>query len=359
MTTDTLGGIHAYTLNLTRELAAAGWEIKLATMGPPPTPAQRAMLRSVPGLQLFESTYRLEWMEDPWRDVDAAGEWLLEIERQTRPDVVHLNGYCHAALPWNAPVIVTGHACLLSWWQAVFGESPPQHCAEYRFRVSRGLAAASALVTPTRAMQRSLAANYGALPPAFVIGNGVRVEDWNAGTKEPLFFATGRLWDRAKNLAMLDAIASELPWRVGIAGERCAIELPRSARIDLLGVLEQSELASRLSRAAVFIHPARYEPFGIAVVEAACSGCALVLGDLVTLREVWGDAAIYVDPSQPYQLLAAAQQLAGDHATRRELGRRARARARSYRIERSARAYIELYSRVAHDACMIGEHADR
>jgi len=348
MTTDTLGGIYAHTLNLVRELSTAGWEIKLATMGPPPTPEQRAVLRALPQVEFFESTYRLEWMEDPWRDVDAAGEWLLELERQTRPDVIHLNGYCHAALPWNAPVIVVGHACLLSWWQAVFGEPAPERYGEYRYRVSRGLAAASALVTPTHAMLKKLAANYGQLPPAIVIANGIRSDDWQPAPKEPLFFATGRLWDRAKNLTMLDAIASELPWPVGVAGERCAIELPRSARINLLGVLDQADLSDRLSRAAVFIHPARYEPFGLAVVEAACSGCALVLGDLDTLREVWGDAALYVDPSEPFELLAAAQHLASDHATRRNLARKARARARLYRIERSARAYIELYSRVAH-----------
>ncbi len=31
--------------------------------------------------------------------------------------------------------------------------------------------------------------------------------------------------------------------------------------------------------------PARYEPFGLSVLEAALSGCALVLGDIPSLRE--------------------------------------------------------------------------
>ena len=35
------------------------------------------------------------------------------LERRLRPDVVHLNGYTHGALPWRAPVLVVGHSCVL------------------------------------------------------------------------------------------------------------------------------------------------------------------------------------------------------------------------------------------------------
>ena len=56
-------------------------------------------------VRLFESAYRLEWMEDPWDDVERAGDWLLEIAARG-PDIIHLNGYSHAVLAWNAPVLV-------------------------------------------------------------------------------------------------------------------------------------------------------------------------------------------------------------------------------------------------------------
>jgi hypothetical protein len=59
-------------------------------------------------------------------------------------------------------------------------------------------------------------------------------------------------------------------------------------RVRCLGPLEASELAGWMHRAAIYALPARYEPFGLSALEAAQAGCALVLGDLSSLREVWG-----------------------------------------------------------------------
>ena len=37
----------------------------------------------------------------PWRDVAERGDWLLDLEEQYAPDVVHLNSFGHGALPWQ------------------------------------------------------------------------------------------------------------------------------------------------------------------------------------------------------------------------------------------------------------------
>ena len=56
---------------------------------------------------------------------------------------------------------------------------------------------------------------------------------------------------------------------------------------------------------AIYASPARYEPFGLGVLEAALSSCALVLGDSPTLREPWSDAALFVPPDDHDALLTA------------------------------------------------------
>src|SRR5687768_2158129 len=119
MTSDTIGGVWTYAVELVRGLAGHGVEVALATMGALLTADRWSEVCALPNAQVFESKFRLEWMEDPWRDVDEAGEWLLGIEREFVPDIVHLNGYCHGNLPWTAPVLVVGHSCVLSWWSAV------------------------------------------------------------------------------------------------------------------------------------------------------------------------------------------------------------------------------------------------
>ena len=57
-----------------------------------------------------------------------------------------------------------------------------------------------------------------------------------------------------------------------------------------------------LRRASIYAFPAKYEPFGLSVLEAALARCALVLGDTQSLREIWRDAAIYVPPDSAERL---------------------------------------------------------
>src|SRR5690606_3445203 len=119
MTADTVGGVWNYALELCHALRPHGVRIALTAMGAPLTADQRETVRALPNVDLHESAFRVEWMDEPWRDVAAAGEWLPELAAAFRPDVIHLNGYVHAALPWQRPVLVTAHSCVLSWWDAV------------------------------------------------------------------------------------------------------------------------------------------------------------------------------------------------------------------------------------------------
>jgi glycogen(starch) synthase len=114
-----------------------------------------------------------------------------------------------------------------------------------------------------------------------------------------------------------------------------------------LGKLSEAELGGWLSRAAVFALPARYEPFGLCALEAAMSGCALVLGDIPSLREVWQDAAVFVPPDRPGALEAALQRLIADPVLRAATAARCRRRAGRFTLSKMARGYLELYARAA------------
>ncbi|HEX2163443.1 MAG TPA: glycosyltransferase family 4 protein, partial [Thermoanaerobaculia bacterium] len=219
MTADTVGGVWTYATELARALAGEGVEVALATMGAPPSELQRERVARIPGLKLFESGFRLEWMDDPWEDVERAGRWLRGLAERFDPDVVHLNGYAHGDLPWGRPVVVVGHSCVWSWWRAVHGCEPPAvPWGRYRERVRAGLAAADRVVAPTAAMLAALDECYGPLPPSRVIANGRDPARFPARAKEPFVFSAGRLWDPAKNLAALEAAAPEVPWPVYVAG---------------------------------------------------------------------------------------------------------------------------------------------
>jgi glycosyltransferase involved in cell wall biosynthesis len=90
-----------------------------------------------------------------------------------------------------------------------------------------------------------------------------------------------------------------------------------------------------------------YEPFGLSVLEAAFGGCALVLSDIPTHREMWGGAAIFVAARDDAAFASALQDLLDDPDERQVLGQLARARAQLYTPERMARGMAEIYARVA------------
>jgi glycogen synthase len=347
MTADTVGGVWNFALELCKGLQPFDVEVVLATLGNPMTVYQRRAVAALPNVQVKESTYKLEWMDEPWEDVVESGTWLLELEAESRPDLVHLNGYAHGALPWRAPVLVAGHSCVCSWFEAVRGhEAPGETWGRYRQEASAGLRSAAVVTTPTRAMMNALHRHYGRFTAGPAIYNGRRASEYLPGIKEPFIMAAGRLWDEAKNVLTLDGIAPALPWPVYIAGEDRHPDSGGRAPFKgatMLGRLAPDVLAQWLGRASIYVLPARYEPFGLSALEAALAGCALVLGDIASLREVWGDAAIYVPPDNSRVLQSTLERLVADKAERDLLAQKARARALTYTPERMAEGYVNLY----------------
>jgi glycogen(starch) synthase len=345
MTADTIGGVWTYSMELTRSLAARNMRIALATMGAPVSPVQRKEAEAIKNVELFESSFQLEWMPRAWKDVDRAGEWLLSLERETCAEIVHLNGYAHGALTWKAPALIVAHSCVLSWWEAVKQGPAPAEWNEYRRRVRQGLCAVDLIVAPTRAMLRALEKHYGPCHRTRVIANGRNPSEFFPVQKEPFIFAAGRLGDEAKNIAVLGRAAESLPWNVIVAGQASDASGNRSLPQNVchLGFLSQEELAKWLSRAAIYCLPARYEPFGLSILEAAFAGCALVLGDIDSLREIWGETALFVPPSDPMALHITLRQLIEDPALREALSAKARRRALRYSAENFGAEYYDVY----------------
>ena len=310
-------------------------QVHVATTGRPLDAGQRAEAGVF--AEGHESTFPLEWQQDPWAGVDAAGTWLLELEQHVQPGVVHLNGYAAAALPWRAPTLVVAHSDVVSWWRAVHGEDAPADWDTYRRRVTEGLRAAGRVLAPTAAVADDLARSYD-LHDVSVVPNCRRSDLVAAAVKEPFVLAAGRVWDAAKGLDALCRVAPGLPAEVLVAGEG-DVDLPG---VRALGPLPFPELAGLLSRAAVFAAPARYEPFGLGLLEAGLAGCALVAGDLPSLREVWGDAATYVHDDA--SLDAALRALLADPELAAERGAAARERALTYAPERTAAGYLDAYA---------------
>jgi glycosyltransferase involved in cell wall biosynthesis len=211
--------------------------------------------------------------------------------------------------------------------------------------VRSGLASANRIAAPTRAMREALVRCYGVGHDAVVIPNARSVERWRNHVKEPFVFAAGRAWDPAKNIAVLDRAAAGLPWPVKLAGETSS-DLTRAESLHhvvALGPQSGDAMIALMGRAAIFAHPALYEPFGLSVLEAALSGCALVLGDVDTLRENWAGAARFVSPSDSAALRDTILELIARPSEREALAAASRRRADLFSPALHRDGYYDLY----------------
>lgn len=352
MTTDAVGGVWPYSLELCKALAGHDCEVVLACMGGKLHPAERRQAESLPNVTLHESAYRLEWMEEPWDDLPRAAGWVASLVESTRADLLHLNSYGPALRRFDVPMLLVSHSCVHSWWRATRGGDPDADWKRYRQCVIRALCAADRVIAPTAAHLFAFSQCYEEVNlngRAGVIHNGIDATRWSAARLPGARFVlgVGRVWDEGKNLRQLAAVAPALDAPVMIAGNGDLDRHGGAPGVVLLGNLPRAQLVPYFRRAAVFAHPARYEPFGLAVLEAALSACPLVLGDIPSLRELWNDAALFVEPDDTRSLRSHLERLLSDPHERRRLGRAARTRALRYSATSMAEAYAAQYRRLA------------
>lgn len=349
MTTDTVGGVWIYSLELCRVLEKYGIQVHLAAMGSWPSPAQQVTVEKMPNVILYKSDYRLEWMKDPWQDVEQSRKWINSIYHTIQPDIVHLNNYAHVEDSWTAPVVTVFHSCVQTWWQAVKGKAAPSEWNKYTRTVKESLEASDVVVGPTRAILEKAKNIHQFSSESTVIYNGRRSFPSEEKSREKFILCMGRMWDEAKNLPLLSKIAAKLPWPVYVAGERINPDTGKECtaeNVKFLGKLSPEEVQQWMQRASVFVSPTRYEPFGLAILEAAKNGCALVLSDLDTLKELWQEAALFFNPEDEADAEKMAMRLLDNPQFLKELSQKAKNRAADFSEEKMGEAYFGLYRKM-------------
>ena len=353
MTADAAGGVWTYSLDLARGLAEAGLRTTLAVLGAPPSVDQRAIAATVPGLAVVETGLPLDWTAETPDDVLRAGGQLAGLAEAVRADLVHLNSPAFAAGgDFDRPVLGVCHSCVATWWDAVRTGPLPPDLAWRADLVRRGYEASNALVAPSASFAAATAAAYGLAALPQVVFNGrlpaSSSASGQAGTGRPAeraVFTAGRLWDDGKNVVVLDRAAARLSVPVLAAGPTRG---PNGTEVSLrhahpLGLVSDDVIAAQLTRQPVFVSAARYEPFGLAVLEAAQAGCPLVLSDIPTFRELWDGAALFVPPDDDAYLADAIEGLLSNRRRADEFGRSARARSEVYRVDAMVAGTLAAY----------------
>src|SRR5215471_4619275 len=364
VTTDTVGGVWTYTRELVTGLLGRGVRVTLVSFGDIPTAGQSGWMEELrdrgntaADFTYFPTAFRLEWMREAPADMEASAEYLLGVIREYRPDLLHLNQFYYGALDSALPRVVVAHSDVVSWWMSVYGQKPPSSSwlTWYRESVSRGLAQATQVVAPSHWMLDQIECHYGKPSAGCVIHNGRTPALFNPHvSKEEKIVTVGRRWDAGKNADLL--LSEEMPAPVTIVGSERHPEghregwqeKPAPPNIQLQPHQDERQMVQLLGRASIYAATSKYEPFGLAPLEAALSRCAIVASDIPSLHELWQGSALFFRNDDAADLRRVLDRLVRDRALCRSSGNLAYARARrQFTADRMVENYMTLYQALA------------
>ncbi|MEZ2126201.1 MULTISPECIES: glycosyltransferase family 4 protein [unclassified Sinorhizobium] len=353
MSVDAVGGVWRYAMDLAEQFRLHGIETIFAGFGPPPSEAQSLEAGKI-GVLMW-SDLPLDWMVDDEHQLRAVPDFLKQSAAEYGIDLLHLNLPSQAVgLDINLPVVVVSHSCVVTWFEAVHGCAVPARWLWQDRRNRTGFDRADAVLAPSRSHAQALQRCYGPIANLALVFNASKHEPVPSA-KEDFVFAAGRWWDEGKNARLLDEAARESSWTVIMAG---ATDGPAGQHVHLhhalrLGEVSHGHVMALMARAAIVASPSLYEPFGLAVLEAAHAGAALVLADIPTYRELWSDAALFADARDAGRFCDAINRLADDESARLELATCAKRRAQSFSAERQCLRLLDVYRRAMRRSCKL------
>ena len=172
---------------------------------------------------------------------------------------------------------------------------------------------------------------------------------------KPYVFWAGTFQPRKNVRVLLDAfsrldpafyphrlvLAGPAGWKPDDADAEVAREL--GDRVRLLGPVHRHQLFPLFAGADLYAFPSRHEGFGIPVLEAMAQGTPVVCSDIPALREVAGEAAIFVDPDDVDAWVDALGVTLADAEARAAMVDAGSVRVANYSWERCARETAAVY----------------
>ena len=332
------GGVQQQVIDIGRLLAAQGETVTIIGPGAITLREPAASLVSVGRVRTIRANRSVVPL--------ALG---FDVARQIREaaanlDVLHVHEPLipvvgPAALRAGRPVVATFHALSPPWVSLLYRAGPPRW---FRHRWLGG-----AVLT---AVSPAAAQGPAPLGSIAIIPNGVDIAAYKPAVKIPGRLAFLGRDEPRKGLGILLAawpmIKAEHPDATlvvigadGPAGHHGEID-----GIDFRGRVPEAEKRRLLGEAPIMAAPnLGGESFGLVLVEAMASGCAVVASDIPAFRAVVGDAAKLVTPGSATELAAAISRLLLDPASTTALGVAGRERAGDYDWSRVLPMYQACY----------------
>ena len=117
--------------------------------------------------------------------------------------------------------------------------------------------------------------------------------------------------------------------------------------VEWTGYISDSKLVETYQTADILVHPSQYEGFGLQIIEAMACGTPVICSNCGALKEVAGDAAILVDPSDTSKFAEEIIRILSDSTLIKDMISKGLVRASEFRWQKTAQETLELYASMA------------
>lgn len=113
--------------------------------------------------------------------------------------------------------------------------------------------------------------------------------------------------------------------------------------IRYLGYVSDEELAHLYNLCTLFIYPSLYEGFGLPPLEAMACGAVVVTSNIASLPEVCGDAALYIEPTNPQDIKDKITLVMESETLKKELSQKSLSQAVHFSWESAVEKHFEIF----------------
>ncbi|MFC1653816.1 glycosyltransferase family 4 protein [Patescibacteria group bacterium] len=298
-----------------------------------------------------------------------------QIMKKQCVDLMHFPHF-NVPLIYNEPYVVTIHDLL--WHQvkgmAVTSLSPLKYLVKYlgyRSVVNHAISKANNIIVPSKYV-KSVVEEYGGKSSKIVVTHEA-VDDSLKKTKKisfkklsakyninkPFVIYIGSAYPHKNVNKLIDAInlinhQSDEKIQLIVAGSRdifvkklqqYAEKTSKEKNIIFTGYLTDNQVKCLYQNALCLVHPSLSEGFGLTGLEAMSVGLPVISSDAGSLKEIYQDAALYIDPHSSYDLSYAVMTLFHDKKLRQKLIKAGKKQATKYSWEKMVKKTIKTYKK--------------
>jgi len=113
--------------------------------------------------------------------------------------------------------------------------------------------------------------------------------------------------------------------------------------VEMKGYLGSIDLSKLFSQSIAYVFPSLSEGFGIPGLNAMAASVPLIASNIPTLKEIYGDAAMYFDPKNPKDIAEKIKKILSSDKIRSELVEKEKSQVKKYSWQKMAEETLKVY----------------